>query len=84
MWLNVLVGAVAMALQGEVRATQDIDLFVPPDAENVRRIRDALDSVLSEWSAFCRRLHPCRLPPGVSRYRTMDEAVAERESWERG
>lgn len=44
----VLVGAVAMALQGEVRATQDIDLFVSPDADNVRRIRDALDSVFSD------------------------------------
>lgn len=44
----VLVGAVAMALQGEVRATQDLDLFVASDAENVRRIRAALDSVFSD------------------------------------
>lgn len=44
----VLVGAVAMALQGEVRATQDLDLFVAPDADNVRRIRAALDSVFAD------------------------------------
>lgn len=44
----VLVGAVAMALHGEVRATQGIDLFVSPDAENVRRIREALGAVFAD------------------------------------
>lgn len=41
----VLVGAVAMALQGEVRATLDLDLFVAPDEVNVSRLRRALQSV---------------------------------------
>jgi hypothetical protein len=31
----VLVGSVAMAAQGLIRATRDIDLFVRPTAENV-------------------------------------------------
>ena len=38
----VLVGSMAMAAQGIVRATRDIDLFVSPDAENVARLRAAL------------------------------------------
>lgn len=44
----VLVGAIAMALQGEVRATQDIDLFVETTAGNVARLRTALDQVFSD------------------------------------
>jgi hypothetical protein len=38
----VLVGAMAMAAQGLVRATDDMDLFVAPDRQNVERLRDAL------------------------------------------
>jgi len=34
----VLVGSMAMAAQGLVRATRDIDFFVSPDPENVERI----------------------------------------------
>ncbi len=45
------------------------------DPDNLRRV--------VEWSAFCHRLHPWRLPPGVFRYHTIDAAVADRESWER-
>jgi hypothetical protein len=41
----VLVGSMAMAAQGIVRATRDIDLFVAPDQENVERLRRALGSV---------------------------------------
>lgn len=41
----VLVGGVAMSLHGLVRATEDIDLFVPPDADNVARLKDALRAV---------------------------------------
>lgn len=46
------------------------------DPENLRRVL--------EWSAFCRRLHPWRAPHGVFRYRTLDEAAAARDAWERG
>jgi hypothetical protein len=38
----VLVGGVAMNLHGVVRATEDVDLFVRPDVENVAGLRRAL------------------------------------------
>ncbi len=41
----VLVGAVAMNVQGIVRASRDVDIFVRPDAENVARLRAALQQV---------------------------------------
>ncbi|MDF1564007.1 MAG: hypothetical protein P1V51_13240 [Deltaproteobacteria bacterium] len=44
----VLVGAMAMAAQGLVRATRDLDLFVDPAAENVERLRKALQQVFPQ------------------------------------
>jgi hypothetical protein len=41
----VLVGSMAMAAQGIVRATRDADFFVAPDEENVERLRRALKSL---------------------------------------
>lgn len=41
----VLVGSMAMAAQGLVRATRDVDFFVSPDAENVDRLRHALKAL---------------------------------------
>lgn len=41
----VLVGSMAMAAQGLVRATRDVDFFVSPDAENVDRLRCALKAL---------------------------------------
>ena len=41
----VLVGGIALGLQGLVRATQDIDLFVDPAQENIARIQRALRRV---------------------------------------
>lgn len=41
----VLVGGVAMGLLGLVRATEDVDIFVKPDEENIRRLREALRAV---------------------------------------
>jgi predicted nucleotidyltransferase len=38
----VLVGGVAVNLHGIVRATEDVDLFVRPDEDNVARLRRAL------------------------------------------
>ena len=37
-----LIGATAMGLHGVVRATEDLDLFIRPTAENVERLRAAL------------------------------------------
>lgn len=41
----VLVGGVAVNLHGIVRATEDIDFFVRPGAENVERLKRALGSL---------------------------------------
>lgn len=40
-----LVGAAAMAFHGIVRATEDLDVFIPHDAANVERLKDALRDV---------------------------------------
>jgi len=44
----VLVGSMAMAAQGLVRATRDMDFFVSPDPENVERLKKALMSVFDD------------------------------------
>ncbi len=44
----VLVGGVAVNLHGIVRATEDADLFVRPEAENVARLRRALQRVTGD------------------------------------
>lgn len=44
----VVVGGVAINLHGLVRATEDLDLFVRPDADNIARLRRALASVWAD------------------------------------
>jgi hypothetical protein len=44
----VLVGSMAMAAQGLVRATRDLDFFVSPDADNVERLKRALKSLYDD------------------------------------
>jgi tRNA nucleotidyltransferase (CCA-adding enzyme) len=44
----VLVGSMAMAAQGIVRATRDIDVFVAPDADNIARLRAALHDLFDD------------------------------------
>jgi hypothetical protein len=46
----VLVGAMAMAAQGLIRATRDIDFFVSPDPDNVERLRRALRALYDDPS----------------------------------
>jgi hypothetical protein len=46
----VLVGSMAMAAHGIVRATRDIDIFVSPDEDNIARLRDALKEVFDDPS----------------------------------
>jgi hypothetical protein len=41
-------GAVALNLHGLARATEDLDIFVEPDAENITRLRSALRSVFDD------------------------------------
>ena len=44
----VLVGGAAMNFHGLVRATEDLDLFVRPTAENIERLRRALKAVYQD------------------------------------
>ncbi|MBX3127999.1 MAG: nucleotidyltransferase [Polyangiaceae bacterium] len=46
----VVVGGVAMNVHGFVRATEDLDVFIRPDPENVERLRKALRSLWSDPS----------------------------------
>ncbi len=41
----IVVGGIAMALHGLVRATEDIDLFIRPTGENVSRLKECLRSI---------------------------------------
>ncbi len=42
MWTIVLVGAICMSVHGIVRATQDVDIFLKPEEDNVSRLKMAL------------------------------------------
>jgi hypothetical protein len=44
----VVVGGVAVNLHGLVRATEDLDVFVRPEPENIARLRRALHAVWSD------------------------------------
>ncbi len=44
----VLVGGVAVALHGLGRTTQDVDLFLSPDPENIERLKKALGAVFPD------------------------------------
>jgi hypothetical protein len=46
----VLVGGFAVILYGLPRLTQDIDLFIKPDTENLARLKNALFSVFGDAS----------------------------------
>lgn len=46
----VLVGAMAMAAQGLIRATRDLDFFVSPQPDNVERLKRALKAVFDDPS----------------------------------
>lgn len=44
----VVFGAVAINLLGLARATEDLDLFIAPGAENIERLKAALRSVFDD------------------------------------
>ncbi len=46
----VLVGGAALTIHGLVRATEDLDLFVRPTADNIERLRRALQSLYQDPS----------------------------------
>ena len=41
-------GAVALNIHGFVRATEDLDIFVAPDAENISALKEALADVFAD------------------------------------
>jgi hypothetical protein len=46
----VVFGAVAINLLGLPRATEDLDVFIAPDAANIERLKNALRSVFADPS----------------------------------
>lgn len=48
----ILIGAIGLTVHGIVRATQDVDIFVRPEKDNVARLRAALRSVFPEDPAI--------------------------------
>jgi hypothetical protein len=44
----VVVGGVALNFHGLIRATEDLDLFIRPDAGNIERLRQALRHVWAD------------------------------------
>jgi hypothetical protein len=46
----VLIGGAALVFHGLVRATEDLDFFVRPTAENIERLRRALRAVYDDPS----------------------------------
>ena len=46
----VLVGGSALIFHGLIRATEDIDIFVRPDSDNIERLREALRGIYADPS----------------------------------
>jgi hypothetical protein len=44
----VVFGAVALALHGLPRATEDLDIFIAPEPDNIERLKAALRSVFDD------------------------------------
>jgi hypothetical protein len=44
----VVVGGVALNVHGLIRATEDLDIFIRPDAQNVARLRQALRALWTD------------------------------------
>lgn len=44
----VVFGAVALALHGLPRTTEDLDIFIEPDRDNIERLKAALRSVFDD------------------------------------
>jgi hypothetical protein len=43
-----IFGAVALNLHGLARFTEDLDVFIAPDADNISRLKEALQSVFDD------------------------------------
>jgi hypothetical protein len=43
-----IFGGIALNLHGLARFTEDIDIFIPPDADNIERLKTALRDVIED------------------------------------
>ncbi len=43
-----IFGGVALNLHGLARATEDLDLFIAPDHDNIEKLKDALRAVFDD------------------------------------
>jgi hypothetical protein len=73
----VLVGSMAMAAQGLVRATRDLDFFVSPEPDNVARLKRALKSSTTATPAWTRSRGTRRRLPGA-RVRSAARSLLDR------
>jgi hypothetical protein len=46
----IVVGGIALAFHGLVRATEDIDIFIKPTGENIARLRKSLKALWNDAS----------------------------------
>ncbi|MEX2660502.1 MAG: nucleotidyl transferase AbiEii/AbiGii toxin family protein [Vicinamibacterales bacterium] len=63
-----IFGGIALNLHGLARFTEDVDIFIPPDADNIERLKAALRDVIRRlpsriWrsSGYHSRTSRCRL-----------------------
>lgn len=68
----VLVGGFAVALQGISRTTQDIDVFVRNDSQNIEKLQKALYAVFDDDQVFQITMEELSQYP-VIRYGTPDD-----------
>ena len=71
----ILVGAVAMTILGIVRATEDIDFFLPRNEENLRCFKEALRAVWNDPEIDAIRPEDLAANYGVIRYGPPNERL---------
>jgi hypothetical protein len=72
----VLVGSMAMAAQGIIRATRDMDVFVAPDEDNVARLRAALRELFDDPT-----IEDVRAADLAGEYPAIQYAPPQRDYW---
>jgi len=72
----VLVGSMAMAAQGLIRATRDMDVFVAPDHGNVERLKAALHELFADPS-----IEEIRAADLAGEYPALQYAPPEGDYW---
>jgi len=72
-----LFGGIALNIHGLVRATEDVDLFVRPDRENIQRLRTAVQQVFPDDPSV-KEISPDDLmgPYPAIRYNSLDGTMS--------